>query len=617
MTGRISVITPTRNLEKTIRQNIGVIIEEIKKLNLDYEIIIVDDASLDRTYSEAKKFASEKIKIFNFPQNKGKGFALKFGFYQSTGDTVVFIDGDLDLHPNQIDNFIKILEKEKADLVIGSKRHKNSQVNYPAFRRFLSFGYQTLVKMLLNLGVRDTQVGLKLFKKEVLVECLPRVIIKKYAFDLELLVVAKKLGYKIVEAPINLKYQFSGTGIDIKAVKNMLQDTLAVFYRLKILKYYHQNIVPFTPDFKILILNWRDIKNPKMGGAEIVSHELAKNWVKKGVAVTFFAAAYPDGLKEEVIDGVRIIRKGRPWTVHFMAWRYYKKYFQGKFDLVIDEINTIPFFTPLYVLPEKKIAFIHQLAREVWWYEFPFPLNIIGYLLEPLYLKFYRRTPILTVSESTKDSLKKISFEKNPIFVMREGVNFTPLSSLAEKEKNPTFIFLGRLNKSKRIEHIIKALEIIIRDFPETKLWLVGRATSSYQKKINNVIHKLKLENHVKLLGYLPEAQKRERLSRAWALILTSVREGWGLVVSEAAACSTPSVVYKIPGLVDSVKDEETGLICEQNNPRSLSEQLRRLVENPALRDSLSKKALERSSKFNWPTAAEETLNILKNLSHE
>lgn len=616
MKQEISVIVPTLNLEKAIRNNIKILESEIKKLWPDYEIIIIDDASCDQTYQKAKKFASEKIKIFNFPQNYGKGFALKFGFYKSKGNLIVFIDGDLDLHPNQIKEFVKVLEENNCDIVIGSKRQKGSIVHYPWYRRFLSFCYQLLIKLFLNLTVKDTQVGLKLFKREVLVKCLPYVVIKRYAFDLELLAVASKLGYKIQEAPVNLQYQFSGSGINLKAVRNMLQDTLAVFYRLRLLKYYNQNLVPYHSGLKILILNWRDIKNPKSGGAEIVTHQLAKRWAKSGTFVALFTASFPGAKKQEEIDGVKIFRRGKQWTVHFWAWVYYKRYFQAKFDLIIDQINTVPFFTPWYAKREKIISFLHQLAREVWLYEFPFPLNRLGYLLEPLYLKIYRPYPSLIVSPSTRESLEKLKFDKNKIYLIKEGVNFKPLDNPPEKEKNPILIYLGRLNPSKRIEQIIEAFALVQEKHPLSKLYIVGRGNPHYQDKLKKLAKKLNLKNII-FSGYLAEEEKKELLKKAWTLVLTSVREGWGLVISEANALGTPAIVYKVPGLKDSVHDGINGLVCEKNNPQNLAAKIKEVIENQKLRETLIRNGLKLSQKFSWDASAQETLRIVNNLIDE
>jgi glycosyltransferase involved in cell wall biosynthesis len=235
----ISVILPAYN-EGT---KIGDVIEEtVKALDntaSDWEIVVVDDGSEDSTPTIVKEFAENdgRIKVFSYEKNKGKGFALKYGFEHSRGDIVVFMDADLDLHPRQIKKFIEIMNKEGADIVIGSKRHPESTVSYPIKRRVLSDIYFLMVKILFNLNVKDTQVGLKLFRRKVLRDVMPRILVKRYAFDVEVLANAVKRGYKIVEAPVEITFNYDSR-INWKAIWNMFVDTLAVAYKMYIKKYY-------------------------------------------------------------------------------------------------------------------------------------------------------------------------------------------------------------------------------------------------------------------------------------------------------------------------------------------------------------------------------------------
>ncbi|MFH1856885.1 MAG: glycosyltransferase family 4 protein, partial [Candidatus Omnitrophota bacterium] len=207
---------------------------------------------------------------------------------------------------------------------------------------------------------------------------------------------------------------------------------------------------------KILYFNWRDIKNPKSGGAEVLSHELAKRWAEKGHEVVFFSAYFKGAKREEVVDNVKIIRAGNAVTVYWQAYCYYEKFFRGKFDVIIDEINTIPFFTPLYV-KETVICHINQLAREVWFYESPLPVAVCGYLAESWMLKPYKKQLMITISESTKDDLVGLGFNKDKIFIIPMGIDFKPLEKVLEKENKPTVLYVGRLKKSKRVHHIIEA----------------------------------------------------------------------------------------------------------------------------------------------------------------
>ncbi|MBU0957467.1 MAG: glycosyltransferase [Nanoarchaeota archaeon] len=233
---KISVLMPMFN-EQDIVENTKVVEDEIKKTGLDYEIIIVDDCSTNDCYSKARSIPSKKVKVITYKPNNGKGYALMHGFKHSTGDYVMFIDSDLDLHPRTIHNFLEYLPK--YDIVIGSKRHPESKVHYPIARKILSRATQLAVKTLFNLNVKDTQVGLKLFKREVLEKVVPKILVKRWAFDLELLVVANKEKYKIIERPIELNFKFSST-IKPQTIFYSFLDMLAIFYRLKILRYYDQ-----------------------------------------------------------------------------------------------------------------------------------------------------------------------------------------------------------------------------------------------------------------------------------------------------------------------------------------------------------------------------------------
>lgn len=226
---------PAYNEEFHIFSNIQRTIKALNEFNYDYKIIIVDDGSKDRTYEEARKAEniSSKVKVVRVNFHKGKGHALKYGFQFTRGDLVAFLDADLDLPPKQINLFWKTMEKNKSDVVIGSRRHFQSNSHYPIIRQTLSLIYRAIVHILFNLSITDTQVGLKLFKYKVLKNTIPNVSVKGYAFDLELLVNAYKLNYKIVAVPVVLNFQRNNTWKKIKSldIYRMFIDTLAIFYR--------------------------------------------------------------------------------------------------------------------------------------------------------------------------------------------------------------------------------------------------------------------------------------------------------------------------------------------------------------------------------------------------
>ena len=234
----LSVVVPAYREGKRIYNNLVRLIGELDKLNVAFEVVVVSDGNTDTTVDEARRVPSPAIRVFHYPMNVGKGFALSLGVAQSTGTLVTFIDADMELDPATIGGFIDIMRSTDCDAVIGSKRHPESKVAYPKFRRLQSAMYQLLTRVLFNLNVRDTQTGLKLFRRQVLSETLPLLAIKRFAFDLELLVVAHFLGYKkVCEAPITLDYQFEST-VNLGSAWNVLWDTAAIFYRLRILRYY-------------------------------------------------------------------------------------------------------------------------------------------------------------------------------------------------------------------------------------------------------------------------------------------------------------------------------------------------------------------------------------------
>ena len=237
---QLSVVVPAYREGRRIYDNLNRLVGELDKLGVPYEIVVVSDGNTDATVKEAKRVQSPAVKVFHYPMNIGKGFALSCGIDQSSGELITFIDADMELDPANIKGFIDLMKSSGCDAVIGSKRHPDSKVSYPRLRRLQSAIYQLVVRLLFNLNVRDTQTGLKLFRRQVLEEAVPLLAIKRFAFDLELLVVARLLGYRnVCEAPIRLDYQFEST-VNLRSAFDVLWDTAAIFYRLRILRYYQR-----------------------------------------------------------------------------------------------------------------------------------------------------------------------------------------------------------------------------------------------------------------------------------------------------------------------------------------------------------------------------------------
>ncbi len=245
---KISVLMPAHNEGDHLYDNLVETVNVFEKYRREYEIIVINDGSTDNTKEEVSRAGARfpRIKCVNLEENSGKGRAIQKGFEAVTGDYVVFLDSDLDLHPLQLWNLFKNMRDKKADVIIGSKRHPLSNVHYPFARKVISHVYAAVLGILFGLPLTDTQAGLKIFRFEVLDCVLPRILCKRYAFDVEILANAHHMGYKIVEYPVVLAWRRRTTWERIGLI-DMYQagiDTLAIFYRMYILRYYDRVEVP-------------------------------------------------------------------------------------------------------------------------------------------------------------------------------------------------------------------------------------------------------------------------------------------------------------------------------------------------------------------------------------
>lgn len=286
----------------------------------------------------------------------------------------------------------------------------------------------------------------------------------------------------------------------------------------------------------------------------------------------------------------------------------YRKSLRSHFDVVIDEVNTMPFFTPLWAgVPTFMLMF--QLAREVWWYESPFPVSAIGYALEPLYLRGYRRTPVFTISKSTEQDLRKLGF-KGRITIVPIGIE-GGAADAQTKAETPTFLYVGRLAPSKRVAHMLQALARFRHDTGTGTLWLVGSGSARYQRALLKLAERLGIADSVVFWGRVTLPEKHRLMAEAQALLMTSVREGWGLVVTEASACGTPAIVYDVPGLRDSVRHNSTGLVV-MPRPEELSTAMVQITSDPNLYARLIDEGRRWSSTLSFDDAARLVADALE-----
>ena len=358
---------------------------------------------------------------------------------------------------------------------------------------------------------------------------------------------------------------------------------------------------------KILWLTWKDMQNPQAGGAEVVNEELAKRLVQDGHEVLFVVGGYHNSEPEELRDGFKIVRVGGRYTVFLYAYRYYRRNLRGWADLVIDEVNTVPFFAKYYV-QEKNILFVHQLARQIWFYQMFFPLSLIGYLLEPLYLRLLRDRETITVSKSTQTDLLRHGFKEKNVHIIHEGIEIEPVPDLSiiQKYETPTLLSLGAVRPMKRTLDIVRAFELAKKNLPSLTLIIAGDNSGAYGATTLHHISHSPYKNDIRVLGRISKEKKVELLQKCHILAVTSVKEGWGLVVTEANSQGTPAVVYNVDGLRDSVRHKETGLIATRNTPDALTATIRELLTAPALYESIRHNAWEWSKTFTFDRAYED-----------
>lgn len=366
---------------------------------------------------------------------------------------------------------------------------------------------------------------------------------------------------------------------------------------------------------RILIFNWRDIKNPEHGGAEVLTHEMAKRWVDWGHSVTQFSSYFARGSKYEIIDGINVVREGSSMIrsfhipVHIAAFFWYRTR-RDEFDIVIDEIHGIPFFSPLYV-KQPVVALICEVAGDLWRVAFSFPGNVIGPAIEKMYFQFYQSTPFMTISPSSKDELVKMGVSQDRITILPMGVTIPKTTRVLPKEKSPTIIYVGRLTRAKGIEEAITATKYIKFNVTNIRLWIIGNGEASYINTLRNRVYELDLHKNIRFYGFTSESKKFELMSRAHLLIAPSHKEGWGLTVPEAGSVGTPAVGYNVAGLKDVIHHEQSGILTDSSR-ESLATAVIRILGDKKLYRKLAERARELTRSYSWEKTARKALNVLE-----
>jgi glycosyltransferase involved in cell wall biosynthesis len=326
-------------------------------------------------------------------------------------------------------------------------------------------------------------------------------------------------------------------------------------------------------------------------------------------------AGYGTAPDKEEYHGYTIVRVGGRWSVYWKAFLYYRNHLAGWPDVTIEEVNTIPFFTQWYVKGKRYLQ-IHQLCREIWFYQMFFPINVLGYILEPVYLWFLRKNQVMTVSQSSKDDLIRRGFSPNRIHICPQGLEIEPVKKdvLPTKYENITLLSLGAVRAMKRtVDHVL-AFNLVKPDYPNLKLVIAGDGNNPYFQELQTAIDKSPYKKDIEYLGRVSREKKQELYQKTHAILVTSVKEGWGLIVSEANSQGTPAITYNVDGLRDSNKEGINGFVATQNTPAGLAEAIKRAMpdlEDPRRMRTISVRCIEAVHGLTFARTYQEYMSII------
>ena len=359
---------------------------------------------------------------------------------------------------------------------------------------------------------------------------------------------------------------------------------------------------------KILIFNWRDIKNPEAGGAEVHLHEVFGR-IAHRAEVTLVSSRFKGCQKSETIDGIKVIRVGNKFLFNFAAfWHYVSRLRNESFDIIVDDVSKVPLFTPLYV-KKPLLAIIHHIHGKTLFKELPLPMALYIYYSERLIPTFYKKIPFVAGSKSTEEELIGMGIPESNIRNIRYATNHNVIAS-GSKSAKPRVTYFGRVKRYKQLDHLIKAFRIVRENIPQAGLVIAGKGDDYLT--LERLVKECHLESCVELVGEVSEEEKIKFLQQAWIFVTTSMKEGWGITVLEANACGTPAVAYDVPGLRDSIKDGETGLLVRSGDIERLAQAIIKLLTDAELSERLGRNAIDWASSFSWDRSAEEFMRVIR-----
>lgn len=362
----------------------------------------------------------------------------------------------------------------------------------------------------------------------------------------------------------------------------------------------------------ILIISYRDIRHPEWGGAEVIIYEVFRRIHKEGHRVTFLCGNFPGGSTRDEAEGMEIHRTGNWWNFNFKVPAFLRSFAaREKVDIVVEDINKIPFFSPLFLKGIPTLGIVPHLFGTTVFQQVPWHMAAYVYLYEQFIPLVYRKCRFSVLSHSTKDDLISRGLSSERIHVIRSGLDHEAHRPPESRERlpEPVIVYLGRLKKYKCIDLPILALPQVLRTVPGAQYWIVGEG--DHQEHLEELTRRMGLEDHVKFLGMRLGPEKLEILHRARILVYTSPKEGWGLSVVEANAAGCPVVASNSPGLRESVRHGSTGFLVPHGDVDGLAESMTKLLVEDELWREMSDEGVRWAGEFNWERSARETMDLI------
>ncbi|TVR65139.1 MAG: glycosyltransferase family 1 protein [Gemmatimonadales bacterium] len=358
---------------------------------------------------------------------------------------------------------------------------------------------------------------------------------------------------------------------------------------------------------RVLLLNWLDRENPKAGGAEVHLHETFGRLARRGWEITLLSSGWPGAVPEATLDGIRVRRVGSRLSYPVPAVREARRLLAtGSWDLVIEDLNKVPLFTPRWTRT-PLLLLVHHLFGTTAFQEASLPVALPTWLLEKPIGRIYRGVPGVAVSVSTRDDLVQRGLRAQDLRVIPNGIDLSSFEPAGPQGRfpEPTLLYLGRLKRYKRVDLILQALRILQARNMRARLLVAGKG--DHRPKLEREAHRLGLApDRVQFLGFVSEEEKARLLARTWIHCLTSPKEGWGISNLEAAASGTPTVASDSPGLRDSVVHGQTGFLVPHGDVDALATRIGEILADTQERERMGREGLRFAATFSWDRTAAE-----------